>query len=116
MTGIQANSSAILPADTVNPAGPQNTPIARPTASDSVLGGKIAKAAQDFESMMISTLWKSLQENSLAPEDEQDGASQTLTDWSTSVAADSIAKAGGVGIAKMIVQSLGGKPAAKVQE
>lgn len=110
MSQVHLNSPmGILPADTANPVGPKQTSLARPTASDSATNTKLQKAAQDFEALMISTLWKSTRDENNDTGDDQDGANETLGDWGMSVAANSLAKSGGLGLAKIIVHSLSPK-------
>jgi Rod binding domain-containing protein len=107
MNPIHLNSPiASFPTDAANPGGPKRAAPAHPSATDSATRGKVQKAAQDFEALMISTLWKSMREESNESAEEQDGANQTLGDWGMSVAANSLAQSGGIGIGKMIVHSL----------
>jgi Rod binding domain-containing protein len=107
MNPIHLNSPiAGFPTDAANPGGPKQAASAHPTATDSATRSKVQKAAQDFEALMISTLWKSMREESNESGEEQDAANQTLGDWGMSVAANSLAKWGGLGIGKMIIHSL----------
>jgi Rod binding domain-containing protein len=65
---------------------------------------KLRKAAREFESILISSLWKSMK-TTVAGEDDS-GANETLNDVGIQAASSAIARAGGLGIAKLIVRAL----------
>jgi Rod binding domain-containing protein len=69
---------------------------------------KIEKAAQEFEGMLLSALWKSMGEDlkdSLGNSDG-DSAGSSFVDMGLQAASAAMAKAGGVGIGRMLLKSL----------
>ena len=91
-----------LPSAGLNPlSGPQQK------KADSPEEAKLKKAAGDFESILLASMWKSMKQTFGAPEaDESDPAQGTLSDWSIEVMSGAVGKAGGLGIGKMIMQHL----------
>ena len=68
---------------------------------------KLRKAAQDFEAILIQTLWRSMKESFASPsEQEQDPAHRTLEDLSMQAMSTALAASGGLGIARMLIHSL----------
>ena len=69
---------------------------------------KLEKAAESFETMLISELWKGFQSgvSSLTGESRPAG-SDTLNSMATQAMAAALAHRGALGIAKMIVRQLG---------
>lgn len=71
---------------------------------------KLQKAAQDFEAIMINSLWGSMKEGSLGSDDDlQDSTGGSLEQLGMQMVSGALAKAGGLGIAKMIVHALQSK-------
>jgi|SRR6187402_2026528 len=65
---------------------------------------RIVDAAQKFESILLGEILKPLREKSeLDPDTDTDGANDTLTSYGTEALAQAMVKAGGIGIAKQIV-------------
>jgi Rod binding domain-containing protein len=64
---------------------------------------RLWRAAQDFESLLLASLWKTLQNNPLA---EEEDTGITMTDWGIEVAAQALARAGGIGISRIVVEQL----------
>jgi len=79
-------------------AGPQ---------SASVQEQKLRKAAAEFESVLLSSFWKSMRESFASPEDDSsDPAHETLEDWGIQAMTDAVGKAGGLGIGRLILKEL----------
>ncbi len=68
---------------------------------------RLRKAAEEFEGILLASLWKSMQE-SIFKSKEQGflGGGETLQDWGIHVMASSLAASGGMGIARMLIQEL----------
>ncbi|MCH8267765.1 MAG: hypothetical protein IH846_09635 [Acidobacteria bacterium] len=66
---------------------------------------KLRKAAQDFEAILIQTLWRSMKE-SFASSSEQDPAHRTLEDLSMQAMSTALAASGGLGIARMLIHAM----------
>jgi Rod binding domain-containing protein len=77
---------------------------------------KLLKAAGEFESMLLSSFWKSMKSTFADPnEDSLDPAHDTLEDMSIRAMSDAIGKAGGLGIGKLIIKHLESQLAAQQQ-
>jgi Rod binding domain-containing protein len=72
---------------------------------------KLVKAAGEFESMLLDSLWKSMKETFKDPNDpDSDATLQSFDDWGMKSMADAVGNAGGLGIKSMILKYL--EPAA----
>jgi Rod binding domain-containing protein len=68
---------------------------------------KLRRAAGEFESMLLSNLWKSMKSSFEGDETEfSDPAHGALDDWGMQAMCGAVGKAGGLGIAKMILKHL----------
>lgn len=93
--------SAIL--TTAPSAGSENVPI----RNGSVQEHKLRQAAADFESILISTFWKSMKETfSTDGEDSTDPAHSTFEDMGVQAMAGAMSKAGGLGLGNLILKHL----------
>jgi Rod binding domain-containing protein len=93
-------------------AGPVTSAKSKPV--DSPDEQKLKKAAGDFESILLASLWKSMKESFKEPKDnDSDAASGTIDDWGIEVMSGAVGKAGGLGIGNMIIKQL--EPAAAGQ-
>jgi len=81
---------------------------------------KLRKAAGEFESLLLSNLWKSMNSTFAAPDDDStDPAHDTLENMGIDAMSGAVGKAGGLGLGKLILkhlepllpQSLAGKEA-----
>ena len=91
-------------------AGPVTTAKSRPV--DSPDEQKLKKAAGDFESILLASLWKSMKESFKDPkETDSDAASGMINDWGIEVMSGAVGKAGGLGIGHMIIKQLEPVPA-----
>jgi Rod binding domain-containing protein len=71
---------------------------------------KLQKAAQDFEAIMINSLWGSMKDGSLGSDDDlDDPANGSLEQLGMQMVSGALAQAGGLGIGRMIVHALGSK-------
>jgi Rod binding domain-containing protein len=68
---------------------------------------KLRQAAAEFESMLMSSFWKSMKDSlGDEPDDATDPAHETLADFGMQAMCDAVGKAGGLGIGKLILQHL----------
>ncbi|MGH7868879.1 MAG: hypothetical protein ACREP9_14910 [Candidatus Dormibacteraceae bacterium] len=99
----------ILGANSVGFTAPiaQNSVESSPkAAADSQDHQKLEKAAGEFESILLASMWKSMKQSFGATEDESDPAHGTLDDWGIEIMSGAVGKAGGLGIGKLIVDHL----------
>ena len=77
-------------------------------ANNSPAALKLRKAAAEFESTLISSLWKSMKSSfSDSPDDEfTDPSHDLLDDWGIQSMSSAVANAGGLGIGKLILKDL----------
>jgi Rod binding domain-containing protein len=85
---------------------------------DSAEQQKLKKAAGDFESILLASMWKSMKQSFHDPDDpDSDPASGTIEDWGIEVMSGAVGKAGGLGIGNMLIKHLepnaAGQPASK---
>jgi Rod binding domain-containing protein len=82
---------------------------------ESQLGGgespddrKLRKAAGDFESILLASMWKSMKQSFGTTDSEfgSDPAHGTLEDWGIEVMSSAVGRAGGLGIGKLILKQL----------
>lgn len=69
---------------------------------------KLRKAAADFESILLSTFWKSMK-NSFGSDEEDDAtdpAHDTLEDMGMQAMTSAVGKAGGLGLGKLILKHI----------
>lgn len=66
---------------------------------------KLKKAAQDFEGMLLGTMWKSVGEE-MKQSMEGDSASGSFVDMGVQAVSNAMAKSGGVGVARMLLKKL----------
>lgn len=78
-----------------------------PDSTDSIGNAKLRKAAQDFESILIHTWWRSMKESfASSSEDELDPAHGTLEDLSMQAMSTALAASGGLGIARILIHAM----------
>lgn len=81
-------------------------PLVAPILSGATPQGKTAKAARDFESVLLTSLFDSLQKSfAFDAEDKTPGASDYRM-MGTQALAKAVADAGGIGIARLILRHL----------
>jgi len=83
---------------------------------------KLTDAAQQFEGMMLQEMLKPMKEHGFCQEESEDdndnkdegsGFGDTLSSFGTEAVATAIAKGGGLGIAKCVVEQVEGEKAAR---
>jgi len=68
---------------------------------------KLRKAAGDFESILLASMWKSMKQSFGDSDTESsDPAHGTLEDWGIEIMSSAVGKAGGLGIGKLILKHL----------
>ena len=68
---------------------------------------KVRKAAAEFESMMLSSFWKSMKESFGDDDDDSlDAAHDTLNDMGMQAMSSAVGKAGGLGLGKLILKHI----------
>jgi flagellar protein FlgJ len=98
-------------------AAAQTTPT---TAAAALQHRKLTEAAQQFEGMLLQEMLKPMKEHGFCQEDAEDddgkegnsGFGDTLSSFGTETMATAIAKGGGLGIAKRVVEQVEGEKAA----
>lgn len=99
LTTIRATPTALLTA----PAVASGSPNSKDTPE------KIAKAAMDFEALLIAQMLKSARESGggmTGDADEQDETNSTMLELGEQQLAQALSSSGGLGIAKMVVAGL----------
>jgi Rod binding domain-containing protein len=97
-----SNSHASPP--TQPSAAAKNTDITKTPA-----GRKLRQAAAEFESILLSSLWKSMKGSFASPDDSTDPAHDTLDGLAVQSLCAAIGKAGGLGLGRLILKDLGPK-------
>lgn len=92
----------------VSVSGSQITLDNQPGSVDSPDQRKLKKAAGDFESILLASMWKSMKQTfgSSDLEGDSDPAHGTLDDWGIEVMSSAVGRAGGLGIGKLILKHL----------
>ena len=92
--------------DAVNTSAKATNGIAsKPT--DSIEDQKLKKAAGDFESILLASMWKGMKNSfGSSDSDSTDPAHGTLEDWGIEIMSGAVGKAGGLGIGKLILNHL----------
>jgi Rod binding domain-containing protein len=84
------------------------------TSSTSTLGSadeaKLKKAAGDFESILLASMWKGMKQSFGSSETDADPAHVTLDDWGIEIMSGAVGRAGGLGIAKLLLAHLNPGP------
>jgi Rod binding domain-containing protein len=105
-------SASILSTEIGPATGTKSKPVETPDQQ------KLKKAAGEFESILLASLWKSMKESFKDPKEaDSDPAGGTIDDWGIEAMSGAVGKAGGLGIGNMIIKHLeaatGDKPAEK---
>ena len=106
MTTIHSTASHF---SEIQPPSPSRSSTPDPTSDllNSPKDKKLRKAATQFESLLLSTLWKSMKSSFTDPdEDSIDPAHDTIDQMGMDAMTGAVAKAGGMGIAKLILKHL----------
>lgn len=106
MIPVDANFQTARPFDTVSSTA-QSAPGTQSKPVDSPEEKKLRKAAGDFESILLASMWKAMKESfNTSDSQESDPAHGTLEDWGIEVMSGAVGKAGGLGIGKLILKHL----------
>jgi Rod binding domain-containing protein len=77
-----------------------------PQALESPAARKLRQAAGEFESMLLANLWKSMKSTFASSDDSDDPAHETLEDMGIQAMSSAVGKAGGLGLAKLVIKYL----------
>ena len=116
-------AAGAMPAATVAPTV-RATMASSGTASstaDAAQHRKLVDAAQQFEGMLLQEMLKPMKEHGFCQEESEDkdegsGFADTLSSFGTESVATAIAKGGGLGIAKRVVEQVEGEKTAHEAE
>ena len=91
-----------------------STPAAQTAPASTPQDRKLKDAAQQFEGMLLQEMLKPMREHGFCQEDdsgkeEGSGFADTLSSFGTESVATAIAKGGGLGIARRVVQQVEGE-------
>ncbi len=75
-------------------------------SSNSGQVGKLRKAAGEFESMLLESLWKSMKETFEDPDEDADPTLKSFDEWGIQAMASAVGNSGGLGIKNMILKYL----------
>jgi Rod binding domain-containing protein len=75
-------------------------------APNSADAEKLKKAAGDFESILLASMWKSMKQSFGTSEADSDPAHGTLDDWGIEIMSGAVGRAGGLGIGRLILEHL----------
>ncbi len=67
---------------------------------------KLTKAAGEFESILLESLWKSMKESFSDPDEDADPTLKSFDEWGIHAMASAVGNAGGLGIKNMILKYL----------
>jgi Rod binding domain-containing protein len=106
MLSVDSNSLSLRPLDLVEAArsttGTQSKPV------DSADEQKLQKAAGDFESILLASMWRAMKQSfGDNKEGQSDPAHGMIEDWGIEVMSGAVGRAGGLGIGKLILKHLG---------
>ena len=92
----------------VSVSGSQITLESQPASGNSPDDRKLRKAAGDFESILLASMWKSMKQSFGTSDSDFDAdpAHGTLEDWGIEVMSSAVGRAGGLGIGKLILKHL----------
>lgn len=96
-------SAAVPPGPTATIRAGSATISAGSKASDL---SKLTKAAGEFESILLESLWKSMKETFSDPDEDADPTLKSFDDWGIQAMANAVGNSGGLGIKNMILKYL----------
>ena len=67
---------------------------------------KLRKAAGEFESMLLESLWKSMKETFEDPDEDSDPTLKSFDEWGIQAMASAVGNSGGLGIKNIILKYL----------
>lgn len=92
----------------ISVSGTQIALEGQPGSGNSPDEQKLKKAAGDFESILLASMWKSMKQTFGTSESDSDvdPAHGTLDDWGIEIMSGAVGRAGGLGIGKLILKHL----------
>ncbi|MGD0963636.1 MAG: hypothetical protein ABSA57_07010 [Candidatus Acidiferrales bacterium] len=90
-------------AGTISAAGAGATVPPAPGLADQE---KLKKAAGDFESILLASMWKGMKQSFGTSEADADPAHGTLDDWGIEIMSGAVGRAGGLGIGRLLLKHL----------
>lgn len=102
MIPLNANSAS----PTFDSVGSKAKTSLQPKPTDSPEEQKLKKSAGDFESILLASMWKSMQHSFAADDDSTDPAHGTLEDWGIEIMSSAVGKEGALGIGNLILKQL----------
>jgi Rod binding domain-containing protein len=102
--GLASSASAAMlpgPSATIHVGSATNSASSK--ASDL---SKLTKAAGEFESILLESLWKSMKETFSDPDEDADPTLKSFDDWGIQAMANAVGNSGGLGIKNMILKYL----------
>jgi len=90
---------------TVNAYLPAGQPVNSGSSSSPELS-KLRKAAGEFESILLESLWKSMKETFSDPDEDADPTLKSFDDWGIQAMASAVGNSGRLGIKNMILKYL----------
>ncbi len=82
------------------------TKLAASSARPAPLPDKLAKAAQEFEAILLTSWLEKMNESFVGSQESQDPAHDTVSSLGTQAIASALAARGGIGIASMLLRQL----------
>ena len=76
------------------------------TRSSSPELAKLRKAAGEFESMLLQSLWKAMKDTFSNQDDENDPTLESFDDWGMQALSNAVGNSGGLGIRNLILKHL----------
>lgn len=92
----------------ISVSGTQLTLESQKAGGDSPDDRKLRKAAGEFESILLASMWKSMKQSFGTSDSDfgSDPAHGTLEDWGIEVMSSAVGRAGGLGIGNLILKHL----------
>ncbi len=105
MLPVDSNSLSLRPLDLVRASPSVTSTQSKPV--DSPDEQKLKKAAGDFESILLASMWRAMKHSfGENKEGESDPAHGMIEDWGIEVMSGAVGRAGGLGIGKLILKHL----------
>jgi len=87
-------------------SAPVSLGAAPPVRDGAIAASKLRRAASEFEGLLIAQLWNSMQEGLDRDSQTSDPAMGSFRSLGIEAAANAMARAGGLGLGKMLYQAL----------
>jgi len=100
---FEATATVALATHDVSLTAPRATNVANSSSPEL---SKLRKAAGEFESILLESLWKSMKETFSDPEEDVDPTLKSFDDWGIQAMASAVGNNGGLGIKNLILKHL----------